>query len=89
MTLNIGREIARLQKMAPKELRGLYEKTIGELLRTGNKTSLAKRIAWRLQADAEGNLTDRARRRAKELANDSDIEVSPKISHRHYQPRPA
>lgn len=77
MTLNIGREIARLQRMAPKELRARYEEIFGEPIRTGNKAYLVKRIAWRLQADAEGNLTERARRRAEELANDSDIRVSP------------
>jgi hypothetical protein len=80
MTLNIGQEVARLQKMAPKELRARYEEVFGEPIRTGNKAYLVKRIAWRLQADAEGDLTERARRirrRAKELAHDSDIRVSP------------
>ena len=32
-----------------------------------------KRIAWRVQANAEGGLTERARRRAEELANDADL----------------
>jgi hypothetical protein len=38
---------------------------------------LIKRIAWRLQALAEGDLTERARQRAKELANDADLRRSP------------
>jgi len=36
-----------------------------------------QRIAWRLQALAEGDLTERARRRAAELANDADIRMFP------------
>jgi len=33
--------------------------------------------AWRLQSLAEGNLSERARRRAEELANDADIRMTP------------
>ena len=36
-----------------------------------------RRIAWRLQALAEGDLTERARGRAAELARDADIRVVP------------
>src|SRR5262249_59613066 len=36
-----------------------------------------KRIAWRLQALAEGDLSERARQRATELANDADLRLSP------------
>ena len=35
------------------------------------------RIAWRLQALAEGDLSERARTRARELANDADLRVQP------------
>jgi hypothetical protein len=38
---------------------------------------MIKRIAWRLQALAEGDLPERARRRAAELANDADIRLYP------------
>ncbi|MCX7590098.1 MAG: DUF2924 domain-containing protein [Kiritimatiellae bacterium] len=36
-----------------------------------------KRILWRLQALAEGDLSERARRRAAELANDADLRLNP------------
>jgi hypothetical protein len=49
----------------------------GEATRAGNKSWLIKRIAWRLQALAEGDLSERARQRAKELANDADLRLSP------------
>ena len=42
-----------------------------------NKQWLIKRIAWRLQALAEGDLSERARQRAAELANDADLRLNP------------
>ena len=73
--LNIAREVAALKRMTVKELRARYVDVFGEATRTGNKDWLWKRIAWRMQADAEGGLTQRARRRAEELANDADLRV--------------
>jgi hypothetical protein len=43
--------------------------------RSGNKDYLYRRIAWRLQANAEGDLSERARLRALEIANDADLRV--------------
>ena len=37
---------------------------------------LIRRIAWRLQANAEGDLSERGRARAAELALDSEVRVS-------------
>ena len=36
---------------------------------------LFRRIAWRIQANAEGGLSDRAKRRALEIANDADLRI--------------
>ena len=72
MPSNIATEIATLQKLSTSELRGRYAEVFGESTRVGNKTWLIKRIAWRLQALAEGDLSERARQRAVELANDAD-----------------
>jgi hypothetical protein len=77
MNLNVGKELALLQRLSVKELRDRYAEAFGETTNTGNKTWLIKRIAWRLQAQAEGGLSERARRRAAELANDADIRLSP------------
>ena len=38
---------------------------------------MVKRILWRLQALAEGDLSQRARQRAQELANDADLRLNP------------
>lgn len=73
MALNIGKKITALQRMTVTELRDEYLAVFNEQSRTGNKAWLIKRIAWRIQAEAEGDLTERARKRAVELANDSDL----------------
>ncbi|MAF64431.1 MAG: hypothetical protein CMJ84_02065 [Planctomycetes bacterium] len=39
------------------------------------KPWIVKRIAWRLQSLAEGDLSDRACQRAAELANDADVRL--------------
>jgi hypothetical protein len=77
MSMNVGREVAALNRMGVQELRGRYAELFGETTRTGNKAWLIKRIAWRMQALAEGDLSERARQRAMELANDADIRLSP------------
>jgi hypothetical protein len=77
MGLNVGKEVAALQRMAVRELRTRYVEVFGEATRAGNKAWLVKRIAWRLQSQAEGDLSERARQRAAELANDADVRLSP------------
>ena len=74
-------ELAALTHMGVSALRGKYAEVFGEPTRTGNKTWLVRRIAWRLQALAEGDLSERARQRAAELAQDADLRLAP--------PRPA
>jgi Protein of unknown function (DUF2924) len=76
MALNMSREIAVLHKMSIHELRQKYAEVFGEQTRAHNRPWLVKRIAWRMQALAEGDLSERARRRAAELANDADLRVS-------------
>jgi hypothetical protein len=77
MDSKIAKEVARLPQMTPEELRLRYAQAFGEPTRTGNKEWLIKRIAWRLQALVEGDLSERARSRAKELACDADLRLSP------------
>ena len=77
MIQNIEQEIASLQAMTGAKLRVRYAEVFGEPARTGHKVWLIKRIVWRLQALAEGDLSERARRRAAELAQDADLRLSP------------
>jgi hypothetical protein len=59
------------------DLRAKYAEVFGEATRTKNRPRLVKRIAWRLQALAEGDLSDRARQRATDLARDADLRLRP------------
>jgi hypothetical protein len=77
MHVNVAKEVAALGAMSVGELRVRYAEVFGEPARTGHKVWLIKRIIWRLQALAEGNLSERARRRAAELANDADLRLYP------------
>jgi hypothetical protein len=74
---NMAKSIADMGKMTAGELRGKYVELFGEESRSGNRQWLFRRCAWRLQALAEGDLSERARARAKELARDVDIRLRP------------
>src|SRR5271169_661723 len=73
----IHHELTALQRLTIQQLRARYAAVYGEGTAASNRTWLIKRIAWRLQALAEGDLSERARRRAAELANDADLRSSP------------
>lgn len=77
MHLNVGKELAALERMSVKELREKYAEAFGEETNANNKGWLVKRVAWRLQALADGDLSERARQRAAELANDADLRLNP------------
>jgi hypothetical protein len=66
-------KVQGLSRMTVGELRDKYIEVFGEETRSYHKEFLRKRIAWRIQAQAEGDLSERARRRAEELANDADL----------------
>jgi hypothetical protein len=75
--LNIVNEVAALQRLSVAQLRQRFAELFGETTKASNRTWLIKRIAWRLQALAEGNLSERARRRAAELVRDADLRLNP------------
>jgi len=74
---SIAREVAVLKQTRMAELKSKYAELFGEECRANNKSWLVKRIAWRIQALAEGDLSERARQRAAEIANDADLRLSP------------
>jgi len=76
-TVNVGREVAALERMTVNQLCVRYAEVYGERTNGRNKPWLVKRIIWRLQARAEGGLSDRARRRATDLADDADLRLNP------------
>jgi Protein of unknown function (DUF2924) len=76
MLESLAAEIAALPRLRVSELRVRFAEVCGEPTPSHNKVWLVKRIAWRLQARAEGDLSERARRRAAELAADADLRLS-------------
>ena len=79
----IGQQLAELQRLTIPQLRTRYAEVFGEHTPANNRVWLVKRLAWRLQALAEGGLSERARQRAAELANDADLRMNPPV------PRPS
>jgi hypothetical protein len=77
MIMSLEKEVARLRQMTVTELRARYAELFGEPTSVTNKDWLCKRLAWRMQALAEGDLSERARRRASELACDADLRLLP------------
>lgn len=68
-------ELALLRVMKTSELLVKYSEVFGETSPSRHRNRLIRRIAWRIQALAEGDLSERARRRAEEIANDADLRI--------------
>lgn len=77
MTKSIDRELAALDGLTTTALCERYAELHGQPVRTRHRRYLIRKIAWRIQALAEGDLSERARRRAAELANDADVRLMP------------
>ena len=77
MKTSMQMQLAKLPDLSTGELAQRYAELFGEPTRTRHKAYLVRKIAWRMQAMAEGDLSERAKRRAKELANDADVRLTP------------
>jgi Protein of unknown function (DUF2924) len=73
MDITVLAAIEKLRAVNVAALKMQYQKVFGEESRSSNKQFLFRRIAWRLQADAEGELSERARLRSVEIADDADL----------------
>jgi hypothetical protein len=90
MNPSILAEIEQLRQLKTAALRTRFREVVGEQSRSNNCQSLLWRIAWRLQAQAEGDLGERARRRALEIADDADLQLrAPKDFLSESAPSPA
>ena len=66
-------EVEKLRRASLAALRQKYGEVFQEETRCRHRQHLFRRIAWRLQALAEGDLTQRARQRASQIARDADL----------------
>src|ERR1700681_4488908 len=64
-----------LRRASLADLRKKYQEVFQEETRCTHREHLFRRIAWRLQALAEGDLSERARGRANQIARDSDLRM--------------
>src|SRR5579862_6639419 len=71
----VNTAIDKLQDLKIPALKKRYRELFGEESKSSNKQFLFRRIAFRLQANAEGGLSERARRRATEIADDRDLRI--------------
>ena len=73
MEASVLAAIVELGHLNVAALKTKYRELFSEDSRSSNKQFLVRRIAWRLQAQAEGDLSERARRRLAEIANETDL----------------
>jgi hypothetical protein len=71
----IREEIEALRNLTTALLKEKYREVFGEETRSNHKQFLFRRIAWRIQANAWGGLSERARQRALEIADDADLRI--------------
>jgi hypothetical protein len=80
MEKSVAREMYQLRKMTVPQLRERYAEVTGEATKSRHKDFLVRRIIWHMQANAMGGLSERARQRAMELAEDADVRLTaPKV----------
>ena len=90
MMSEIEQEVAAMRQMSVRQVRARYVDVFGEPPRSRHRVHLVRRIAWRMQALAEGDLTERARRRAAELARDADLRLgAPREPRKNASKRPS
>jgi Protein of unknown function (DUF2924) len=77
MDASLQRELERLRQAPIAEIRRKYRELFAEEPRSRHKQSLFRHVAWRMQAHAEGGLSERARQRAYSLADEADLRVLP------------
>ena len=65
--------IEECRKLSTQALRTKYQQLFGESPRSGHKDYLFRRIAWRLQANRYGDLSEQVREHALAIADDRDL----------------
>lgn len=72
---DVRRRIDAVRRLTVDQMQAEYLRVFGEITHSRNRQFLFKRIAWRIQVNEFGGLSDRARRRANEIVDDRDIRL--------------
>jgi hypothetical protein len=73
MDIALVRRIEELRRLSVPALKAKYREVLGEETKSSHKQYLFRRIAWQLQAQVEGGLSESARTRAAQIADDADL----------------
>ena len=74
--MDIGAAIERLKGLTLFELRERYQEAFGTPTLSTHRQHLVRRVAWRLQANEQGDLSKRAEARALEIADDRELRIT-------------
>ncbi len=75
MNAELNRHIDQLRQMTTAQLQLKYRELFGQASHSNHKDYLFRRVAWRMQAVAEGGLSERASAYAREIAADPDLRL--------------
>jgi hypothetical protein len=75
MNAELNQHIDQLRSMTTAQLQLKYRELFGQASRSNHKDYLFRRVAWRMQALAEGGLSERARHCAHQVATDGDLRL--------------
>jgi DUF2924 family protein len=75
MNVELSQPIDQLRHMTTAQLKLKYRELFGQPSHSNHKAYLFRRVAWRMQAVAEGGLSERARQYAREIATDADLRL--------------
>lgn len=89
MSPNMKVKLAELSELTIGQLVAKYEKLLGEKCRSRNRRYVYRRVAWKMQADDEGGLSERAILRATVIAGESLLRVTPPNARRSRKEVPA
>ncbi len=76
MAINLAKEVATLRHMTVSDLRDRYQAVFGEDTNARNIQWPIKRISWKLQANAEGDISKRKRRLDHQIGMEADSRTS-------------
>jgi Protein of unknown function (DUF2924) len=68
-------DLDRLARMQPAELQRLHQKLFGSAVPCGNSELARRRIAWHVQAKAEGGVPESVRQHALAIAQESSLRI--------------
>jgi hypothetical protein len=77
MNAPLMKQVEQLRTAPMASVSEKYRALFGEEPRSKHRESLVRRIAWRMQAESEGGLSERARQRALAMARDADLRRLP------------